>query len=105
MVLDFRDIWMPQMRYREMEKSAASVRMSSAAMNCHRSNRLPHIAVVVSSHGSAEWQRMATRRVEISAQTPVRVMVLHIAIEWPLPGVRRRKRKAVESLVKKRAMM
>jgi hypothetical protein len=104
-VFDFRDIWMPQMRYREMEKSVASDRMSSAAMNCQRAKRLPHIAVVVSSHGSAGWQRMATRRVEITAQTPVRAMVLHIAIEWPFPGVRRRKRKAVESLVKKSVTM
>lgn len=96
---------MPQMRYKEMEKSAASVRMSSAAMNCQRANRLPHVAVVVSIHGFAGWQRMATRRMEIRAQTPVRARVLQIAIEWPFPGVRRRKRKAVESLVKKRAMM
>ena len=88
-----------------MEKSAASDRMSSAAMNCHRSKRLWHIAVVVSSHGSAGWQRMAMRRMEISAQTPVKAMVLHIAMEWPFPGVRRRKRKAVESLVKKSVMM
>lgn len=48
---------------------------------------------------------MAMRRMEISAQTPVKAMVLHIAMEWPFPGVRRRKRKAVESLVKKSVMM
>ena len=101
-VFDFIDIWIPHIRYKEILKSAASVRISSAAMNCHRAKRLPHIAVVVSSHGFSEWQRMAIRRIEISAHATVMAIVLHIAIEWPRPGVRRRKRKDVESLVKKR---
>jgi len=104
-VFDFRDIWIPQIRYREMEKSAASVRISSAAMNCHRANRFPHVSVVVSSHGSATWQRIEIKKMEISVQATVSEMVLHIAMECPRPGVKRRKRKAVDSLVKKRVMM
>ncbi len=104
-IFDFIDIWIPQMRYREMANSAASVRISSAAINCHRAKRLPHIAVVVSSHGFAGWQRTAIRRMEMSAHTTVMAIVLHIAIECPRPGVKRRKRKDVEILVKKRATM
>lgn len=88
-----------------MENSAISVRISSAAMNCQRAKRLLHIAVVVSSHGAEGWQRMAIRRMEITAQAMLMAIVLHIAMEWPLPGVKRRKRKEVESLVKKRATM
>jgi hypothetical protein len=85
-----------------MLKSAASVKISSAAINCHRAKRLPHIAVVVSSHGFAGWQRMDIRRMEINAHATVMAIVPHIAIEWPRPGVKRRKRKAVDSFVKKR---
>jgi len=102
MVLDFRDIWIPHIRYREIEKSPISVRISRAAMNCQRAKRLLHIAVVVSNHGVAAWHRMATRKMEIRAQATVMDIVLHIAIEWPRPGVKRRKRKAVDSFVKKR---
>jgi hypothetical protein len=88
-----------------MEKSAASVRISRAAMNCQRANKLPHMSAVVSSHGLAGWQRIAIRRIEITAHAMIMVIVLHIAIECPFPGVKRRKRKEVESLVKKRVTM
>jgi len=81
------------------------VTISRAAMNCHRAKRLLHIEMVLSSHGAFGWQRMATRRMEMKAQATHMQMVLQIAIEWPFPGVRRRKRKAVEALEKKRAMM
>ena len=104
-VLDFRDIWIPHIRYKEMEKSAASVMTSSAAMNCQRAKRLPHICVVVSSQGSAGWHRMAIKRMEIMAHAIDMAIVLHIAIECPFPGVKRRKRKEVDSLVKKRVTM
>jgi hypothetical protein len=105
MVFDLRDIWIPHIRYKEIEKSAASVRISSAAMNCHRSKRFPHIEVVVSSHGLAGWQRMAINMMEATAQAIAMAMVVHIAIECPFPGVKRRNRKEVESLVKKRVTM
>lgn len=105
MALDFRDIWIPHIRYSEIENSPASVRMSSAAMNCQRAKRLPHIAVVVSSHGFAGWQRMAMSKMEIIAQATVVAIVLHIAITCPRPGVNRRKRKEVDSLVKRRVTM
>jgi hypothetical protein len=59
----------------------------------------------VSIHGLAGWQRIAIRRIEITAHAVVMAIVLHIAIECPFPGVKRRKRKEVESLVKKRVTM
>jgi hypothetical protein len=105
MALDFMDIWIPHIRYTEMLKSAASVRISSAAMNCQRAKRVLQTAVAVSSQGCAGWHLVATSRMEIRAQAMLVPSVLQIAIEWPVPGVRRRKRKAVESLEKKRVVM
>jgi hypothetical protein len=81
MVFDFIDIWIPQIRYKEIVKSAASVTASRAAMNCQRAKRLLHIGMVLSSHGAFGWQRMATRRMEMKAQVTHRQMVLQIAIE------------------------
>lgn len=88
-----------------MLNSETSVRISSAAMNCQRAKRLLHTEVVVSSHGCWGWHLIAIRRMEMNAQAMQVQSVLQIAMEWPRPGVRRRKRKAVESLEKKRVVM
>ena len=85
-----------------MEKRANSVTMSRLAINCQREKREGHISEFVSSHGAEVWQRSARSSVEVIHHRTLRAMVDQMAMLWPLPGVKRRKRKAVEHLVRNR---
>ena len=80
-----------------MRKRPASVKMSSAAMNCQRA-KSPGQAFVMSVQGWDGWQRNATRKTDTIAHTIDVEIVPQIANAWPRPGVKRTKRNAVEHL-------
>jgi hypothetical protein len=80
-----------------MKKRPASVKMSSAAMNCQRA-KSPVQVFVMSVQGWAGWQRIAIRKIDTIAHTIDVEIVPQIANAWPRPGVKRRKRNAVAHL-------